>query len=127
MMKIFGAAVATELALPRGPACVVILESAFTSMADMARLEYPWIPVDLLLNQPFDVLHKIDRLGLSVVLVHGRLDREVPSAMSERLYSAAHARKRLILVEGAGHEDAMTRAGASLQRAIGELGRSCAI
>jgi hypothetical protein len=48
-------------------------------------MEYPWMPVNLFLNQPFDVLHKIPRLELPVVLVHGNADREIPSAMSERL------------------------------------------
>ena len=39
-----GGAVATELAPYRGPACGVVLEATFTSMSEMARLEYPWIP-----------------------------------------------------------------------------------
>ena len=41
-----GGAVATELALRRGPACGVVLEAAFTSMSEMGHLEYPWIPVN---------------------------------------------------------------------------------
>jgi hypothetical protein len=121
-----GAAIAVDLALRRGPACGVVLESAFTSMADMARLQYPWVPVDLILDQHFDVLHKIDRLGVPIVLVHGSADREVPFVMSERLYAAAHTPKRLVLVNGAGHEDAMEKAGEPLQRAIAELAHSCA-
>jgi uncharacterized protein len=121
-----GAAVAAELALRSGPACGVVLDSAFTSIADVARLQYPWLPVDLLLNQHFDVLDKVGRLEVPIVLVHGTADREVPSAMSERLYYAAHARKRLVLVDGAGHEDALGKGGEPLQRAIAQLARSCA-
>ena len=120
-----GAAVAAELALRRGPACGIVLESAFTSVADMARLEYPWIPADLLVNQRFDALRKIARVELPIVLVHGTADREVPFAMSARLYDAAHSPKRLVTVEGAGHEDAMPKGGESLKRAIGELVRKC--
>jgi pimeloyl-ACP methyl ester carboxylesterase len=121
-----GAAVALELALRRGPACGIVLESPFTSMADMARLEYPWIPGDLLLNQKFDVLRKIERLEPPVVLVHGTADRVVPFAMGARLYGAAHAPKRLVAVEGAGHEDAMPNGGEPLRRAIEALARQCA-
>lgn len=120
-----GAAVAAELALRRAPACGVVLDSAFTSMADIARLEYPWVPVDLLLDQSFDVLHKVRRLEVPIVLVHGSADREVPFVMSERLYDAAHADKRLVLVDGAGHDDALVKGGEPLQRAIAGLERSC--
>jgi pimeloyl-ACP methyl ester carboxylesterase len=122
-----GAAVAVELALRRGPACGVVLESAFTSMADLARAEYPWIPVDLLLNQRFDVLRNIDRVQAPVLLVHGSADREVRPRMSERLYDAAHAPKRLLLVAGAGHEDAMPKGGEPMQRAVAELAGTCTL
>jgi len=120
-----GAAVAVELALRRGPACGLVLESPFTSMADMAHLEYPWIPVDVLLDQRFDAIRKIGRVDVPIVLVHGTADREVPSTMGARLYGAAHAPNRLVMVDGAGHEDAMPKGGESLQRAIAELARSC--
>ena len=122
-----GAAVAVDLALRRGPTCGVVLESAFTSMSAIARREYPWVPVDVLLNQRFDVLQNIGRLQAPILFVHGTADREVPSMMSERLYSAARAPKRLVLVEGAGHEDAMPKGGERLQRAIGELARTCSL
>ena len=121
-----GAAIAVELELRRGPACAVVLDSAFTSMTDMARREYRWIPVNVLLHQHFDVLLKIGRLKAPIVLVHGRADREVPFEMSERLYAAAQAPKRLLLIDGAGHEDAMEKAFEPLQRAIGELAHGCA-
>ena len=121
-----GAAIAVELGLRRGPACAVVLDSAFTSMTDMARREYRWIPVNLFLDQHFDVLLKIGWLEAPIVLVHGRADREVPFEMSERLYAAAQPPKRLLLIEGGGHEDAMEKAVEPLQRAIGELVHGCA-
>lgn len=121
-----GAAIAAELALRRGPPCAVVLESAFTSVADVARREYPWIPVDLLLEQRFDVLQRIVRLDVPIVLVHGSADREIPVEMSERLYAATRAPKRLIRVEGAGHEDAMERAGQPLQQEMAKLAHGCA-
>ena len=121
-----GAAVAAELALRRGAACTVVLESSFTSMRDMAHLEYPWIPVDLLLDQHFDVLDKIGRLKVPIVLVHGSADREVPSMMSERLYAAAHAPKRLVLVDGGSHDDAIEKGVEAFRRAIAAIAPGCA-
>jgi pimeloyl-ACP methyl ester carboxylesterase len=120
-----GAAVAAELALRRGPACGVVLEAPFTSVADLARLQYPWIPADWLVNQRFDALRKIERLEVPILLVHGTADREVPFAMSARLHAEAHAPKQLVAVDGAGHEDAMPSGGESLQQAFAELVRAC--
>jgi len=120
-----GAAVAVELALRARAECGVVLESGFTSMADLARAAYPWIPVDAMLNQRFDVVRNIGRLKVPILLVHGNADREVPSVMSERLYAEAKAPKRLLVVDGAGHEDAMPKGGESLQRAIAELAAAC--
>lgn len=120
-----GGAVATELALRRGPACGVVLEAAFTSMSEMGRLEYPWIPVDWLLHERFDTLSKVGRLDLPMVFVHGTADDEVPPAMTERLYRAARGDKQLVMVKGAGHEEAMPAGGGPLLKAITDLARAC--
>jgi len=120
-----GGAVAAELALRRGPACGVVLEATFSSMSAMGRLEYPWLPVDWLLHERFDTLSKIDRLDLPLVFVHGTADDEVPSAMTEELFRAARGDKRLVLVPGAGHEEALPAGGAPLAEAVTRLARTC--
>lgn len=120
-----GGAVATELALRRGPACGVVLEGSFTSMSEMGRLEYPWIPVDWLLHERFDTLTKIARLDLPMVFVHGTADREVPPAMTERLYRAAHRDKQLLMVKDAGHEQAMPMAGEPMVKVMANVARAC--
>ena len=120
-----GGAVAAELALRRGPACGIVFEGAFTSMAEMARREYPMIPVDGLLNERFDTLTKVERLVLPMIFVHGTADAVVPVAMSERLYRAARGDRQLVLVEGAGHEEALTAGGQRLSDALVRLVRMC--
>ncbi len=120
-----GAAVATELALRRAPACGVVLEAAFTSMSEMGHLEYPWIPVNWLLHERFDTLIKVGHLDLPIVFVHGTADNVVPPAMTERLYRAARGDKQLVMVKGAGHEEAMPAGGEPLMKAITDLARAC--
>ena len=120
-----GGAVAAELALRRGPACGIVFEGAFTSMAEMARREYPMIPVDGLLNERFDTVTKVERLVLPMIFVHGTADAVVPVAMSERLYRAARGDRQLVLVEGAGHEEALTAGGQRLSDALVRLVRMC--
>src|SRR5947208_1570730 len=58
-----GAAVAVGLSAQHPPAAL-ILRSPFTSLADMARVHYPFLPVfDVLLRDRFDSLEQIRRVG----------------------------------------------------------------
>jgi hypothetical protein len=120
-----GGAVAAELALRRGNACALVLEGAFTSMADMAHLEHPLILADWLLNQRFDTAGKLARLRLPILLVHGSADTVVPTSMARQLQESAGGRSQLLLVEGAGHEDALPANGGVLQQALAGLARHC--
>ena len=43
------------------------------------------------------------------MFIHGA-DKMVPSSMMEKLYNACHIPKTKLIVEGAGHGDAMTAA-----------------
>jgi pimeloyl-ACP methyl ester carboxylesterase len=120
-----GGAVAAELALRQPGACAIVLESTFTSMADMGRLRYPMFPIDWLLNQRFDAVERVGRLRQPIVLVHGTHDDIVPVAMGERLLAVAREPKRLVLVHGAGHEDALQNAGQQLHESIKQLVQEC--
>jgi alpha-beta hydrolase superfamily lysophospholipase len=111
-----GGAVAVDLAaaLDRdagsGPAEArgLIVESSFTTLVDIAKsLSYSWLPVQWVLSQKFDTLGKIGEVRMPVLFVHGAADRFVPARFSEALYDAAKAPKRLLLVEGATHNNSM--------------------
>ena len=119
-----GGAVAAELALRRPAACAIVLESTFTSMADMGRLRYPMFPIDWLLNQRFDTAGRVPRLSQPIVIVHGTRDDIVPVDMAGRLFAAAREPKRVLLVDG-GHEDALQNSGQLLHEAITQLVRQC--
>jgi uncharacterized protein len=100
----------------RAPAGGLIIESTFTTLADMAReVTYSWVPVGLLLSQKFDSIGKMAKVKMPVLVVHGAADRFVPSRFSQQLYDAATARKQLLLVEGGSHNNSM-RAGADQYR-----------
>ena len=120
-----GGAVAAELALRQPVACAIVLESTFTSMADMGRLRYPMFPIDWLLNQRFDTVERVARLRQPIVLLHGARDDIVPAGMAERLLGAAREPKRLLLVHSAGHEDALQNAGQQLDETIKQLVQQC--
>ena len=100
-----GTAVAVELAYRHAPAGV-ILEAPFTSVRDMARRHYPWLPVRSLLRTRFDSLSKIADVSAPLLIIHGEDDETVPVEMGARLFSAAREPKRLLTIPRAGHTDA---------------------
>jgi fermentation-respiration switch protein FrsA (DUF1100 family) len=88
-----GGAVAIEQATRR-PYRALVLVSAFTSVPDMARKEYPWLLVRRFIRNRFDNLAKIGRCSGRVFVAHGTADRFVPFNMGELLFAAAPEPKR---------------------------------
>ncbi len=119
-----GSAVAVELAR-RHPPDGLIIETPFTSIADMARLMFPWVPVGPLLRMRFDSLKKIPSIHVPLLIVHGDRDSLVPHTMGQRLFEAANPPKRLYTVPGADHNDTYLVGGtayfAELQRFLESL------
>lgn len=120
-----GGPVAVDLAaqLPNEGAAArgLIIESSFTSLADMAsEMSNGWLPVGLL-TQKFDAVGKIAQIRMPVLVVHGAGDRYVPARFSEALYAAAPAPKKLLLVPNGSHNNSMWMGDADYQRALDEL------
>lgn len=100
-----GGAIALDLAVKHPKAAGLIVQSSFTSMADMARWKgFVWVfPVDLLLTQKFDSITKVRSLQIPVLFIHGTTDAVVPIEMGQRLFAAAPFPKYLHIVPKAGH------------------------
>ena len=80
-----GAAVATQLALEQ-PVRALVLESPFTSIADMARAAYPFLPpVRGLIRTRYETLAKAGRLEMPLLVLHGERDGIVPLAQENLL------------------------------------------
>lgn len=111
-----GGAVATELAV-RKPARGLILVSTFTSVPDLGRELFPWLPVTRLCSVQYDSVAKLGRIGVPLLILHSREDTLVGYRHAERLFQAAHQPK--ILWEIAGdHNDALFVAPRKLQEGI---------
>ncbi len=100
-----GSAIAIDLSEHHPEAAGLIVESAFTSMEEMGKRSYPYLPVDQLLNQRFDSIAKIDHLKVPLLLIHGTWDKLVPYQMSQRLFEHAPQPKYLKLIEGGEHNN----------------------
>jgi fermentation-respiration switch protein FrsA (DUF1100 family) len=100
----------------------LIVESSFTTLADIAKaLTAPWLPVQLLLSQTFDSVHKIARVRVPVFIVHGAADRYVPSRFSQELYDAAPDPKKLLVVTNGTHNNSMRIGNGEYRAALQEF------
>jgi uncharacterized protein len=113
-----GGAVALQLAVELPPVGL-ILQSSFTSVRDLARLHYRYIPAPLV-PDAYPSLALIPRLRAPLLVVHGERDEIVPLSHGERLFEAAPEPKRMHVVRGAGHNDLVARMGADYGRVIAE-------
>ena len=118
-----GGAVAINLAVSHPEAGGLIVEAAFTSIADMGRQHalYRLLPIDLITHQRFDSISKIKRLKMPVLIMHGTEDRVVPFEMSRQLYEKAPSPKRLKLILGGGHNNSARVGGAEYLNTVREF------
>ena len=113
-----GAAVALALAVERPPAGLV-LRSPFTSLADIGRVHYPFLPVRTLLVDRYPSIDRIAELRCPLLVIAGEADRIVPAWQSRALFEAAPGRdKRLLLLPGIRHNDYDLLAGARMIETI---------
>ena len=98
-----GGAIATHTAAKFNPAALV-LESAFTSIPDMAGELMPWIYSKHLLKYNLSTLEKLNEVECQVLVCASHDDRLVPFRMGKKLFAAAPEPKDFVELTG-GHDD----------------------
>ena len=68
----------------------IILETPFTSMIDVAKTFYPYIPVSLVLKDKFENKKKMKNISSPILVMHGELDQIVPFSMGEKIFKIAN-------------------------------------
>lgn len=94
-----GGAVAAGLAVDAMPAAL-ILESTFTSVADMGRKYYPFLPAGLIARGRYPTLEHVAEIQTPVLVVHSPDDEIIPFAMGRRLFAAAPEPKSFLEIDG---------------------------
>jgi hypothetical protein len=105
-----GAAVAVGLAVEYPPAGLV-LRSPFTSLIDIGRHHYAFLPVRWLLRDRYATIDRIARVNAPLLVIGGDADSIVPIAQTRRVYEAADDPKSLLIISGADHNDDSLLAG----------------
>ena len=112
-----GSAVAVRLAALHPPAAMV-LRSPFTSLVDVGRVHYPFLPVGWLLEDRFSSIDLVGEMTVPTLVVAGDRDRVVPAKQSRRLFERIAGSKKLVLLTGLDHNDPALTDGPPLINAV---------
>jgi fermentation-respiration switch protein FrsA (DUF1100 family) len=99
-----GAAVAAELATQH-ECLALILETPFASVAQMARVAFPMLPIASLLRTRYDTVEKVRRIKSPLLVIHGDQDEVVPYSQGKEVFAAAPEPKDFYTIRGARHND----------------------
>jgi len=100
----------------------VIVESTFTSIADVASsFKWGWLPFGPFITQRFEAISRVKDIGSPLLVVHGTADSLINPTLGRRLYEAATVPKMFVLVEGGSHHNTNSIGQAQYQAALGQL------
>ena len=97
-----GAGVAVMLAA-EVPVAAVILDSGYSSIADVAASKFPWLPARLLIRDSFRADLAAAKVAVPVFQVHCVDDPVIPLAFGRRLHDLFPNRGALIEAPGGCH------------------------
>lgn len=83
---------------------ILICESSFTSIMDMAKVAYGIRIPPRFLSYRYDALSKIKKVTIPKLVIHGRGDQMIPFEHGKRLFQAAKPPKQFYQTSG-GHND----------------------
>jgi hypothetical protein len=99
-----GTGVAVALAAEQ-PVGRLILEAPYSSIADVAASVFWFMPVRLVLRDPFRSDQRIARVKAPLLIMHGARDGTIPISFGEHLFALAHQPKQFVRFPEGGHEN----------------------
>jgi uncharacterized protein len=113
-----GSAVAGGLATERPPAALV-LRSPPSSLADVGRRHYPFLPiVDALLFDRYPLAEQLRAVRVPLLVLVTERDEIVPADLSHRVFDAAAGPKRYVPLVASHHNDPALFAGDEMLAAV---------
>ncbi|MCY3750114.1 MAG: alpha/beta hydrolase [Gammaproteobacteria bacterium] len=94
-----GGAVAAWMAAKVTPAAV-ILESTFTSVKELGKFYYPYLPVSRIARIHYPVDEYITSFNCPVLIVHSHQDEVIPVIHGQRLFEYAREPKMFLPISG---------------------------
>ncbi len=119
-----GGAIGIDLASNVKDESGVIVESTFTSIADVASsFKWGWLPFGPFITQRFEAITKVKSIGSPLLVVHGTADSLINPTLGRKLYEAATVPKMFVLVEGGSHHNTNSVGAAQYKAALNQLFR----
>ena len=103
--KSLGGGIASELAF-RAPIGALILQSIYTSIADVGADLFPFLPVRWLNRIKYHTSSKLPHIHVPVLVIHSREDKVIRFRHAERNFAAANEPKMFWEIQG-GHNDVL--------------------
>ncbi len=123
-----GGAVATRLAAEECAAGThpggLVLRSTFSSLVDVARHHYSFLPIKMLMVERYDSIGQIAEVTCPILMLHGSRDTIVPYKLGRKLFDAAPQTaadgtvKQFIDLPHSDHNDVFEADGDVLQEAL---------
>ena len=98
-----GGSIAAWLASNNNPG-VLIVESTFTSVPDLAAKIYPYLPVRLMSRFKYDTARYMKEVKCPTLIVHSRNDEMMPFVFGQKLYEIASEPKGFLKITGTHNE-----------------------
>lgn len=111
-----GAGVAVHLASRHTPAALIV-ESAFTSVPDLAAELYPFLPARWLSRFKYNNHRKLRNIRCPVLVIHSRNDEIIPFSHGQSLYAIANSPKKFLELRG-GHNDGFLISGKDYRQGL---------
>ncbi|RYF33795.1 MAG: alpha/beta fold hydrolase [Comamonadaceae bacterium] len=119
-----GGAIGIDLAANVKDESGTIVESTFTSIADVASsFKWGWLPFGPFITQRFEAITRVKDIGAPLLVVHGTADSLINPTLGRKLYEAATVPKLFVLVQGGSHHDTGSIGEAQYRAALSQLFR----
>ena len=83
----------------------LLLISPFTDLRAIARNRFWFYPTSILVDNAFNNVVALDKYRGVVTIIHGTKDTIIPHDLGSQLFQAIQANKKLVSIEGAGHNN----------------------
>lgn len=111
-----GSAVATEIALRKNPGALII-ESGFTSVPDLGKKYYPWLPVRLISRYRYTTVDKVGAIQCPKMIIHSPDDEIIPFEQGRRVFERAAPPKSFLAITG-GHNEGFLVSGSLYHKGL---------
>jgi alpha-beta hydrolase superfamily lysophospholipase len=119
-----GGAIGIDLAAHVNDESGTIVESTFTSIADVVGgFKWGWLPFGPFITQRFEAINTVKDIGSPLLVVHGTADSLINPTLGRKLYDAAVVPKLFVLVEGGSHHNTNSVGETQYRAALAQLFR----